>query len=145
MRNNPGSLPPSIGQRVLVPPTSQIPGFMSENVFPLPGVGMDLYPSLESPYADNLAKFNKVVDRLLHGGADLRGAAFQELAHSTRRLGAPTDPIVNTFLVDAKFFFVADSPGIEKTHPFNETAPRRAALVCHHDRIKRLLFCTTAC
>ncbi len=35
---------------------------MSENVFPLPGMGMDLYPPLESPYADNLAKFNKVVD-----------------------------------------------------------------------------------
>ena len=33
---------------------------MSENVLPLPGMGMDLYPSLESPYTDNLAKFNEV-------------------------------------------------------------------------------------
>ena len=120
---------------------------MSEDVFPFPGMRMNLYPALESPHADNLAKFDKVRRgyKLLRGGVAVQGAALQKLADPARRLCALTDPIGNTFLIEAKFLFVAHRPGIKKSHPLNEPPPRGAALVRHDDRIKRPLFCTTSC
>lgn len=120
---------------------------MREDVFPLSGIGMDLYPALESPHADNFAKFNKVRRGyiLLRGGAADHGAALQQLADPARRLCTLTDPIGNAFLIEAKFLFVAHSPGIKKSNPFDEPASRGAALVRHDDRKKRPLFCTTSC